>query len=562
MRTISPSVGAKTGLTASFEDLLALVDRLCEGGTSVLALLAAYDSGVRADGTGPYPQDNLYNGLAIGNLTGVNQLIGTWDNWDRLVQKVRDCGMRLFTWLNPSYVWAGSDLYADPANVGFFRWCGNDAGVCPSVCSETAAEEAEEPYPPAFGVKLSAEAGCEWVHDSRRTFPDSYYSVWSGQPSGDFAQEDWRGLISDALAFWIERGVDGFVLDDPTRYVGVGSDVDDPSARERMAQAITEPVRTYASKEGLVPLLGETYADAEFVAGFGLDGGMGDEAMQEPIYDAIGAATPADRPGLAEPAFRYLDAAHAQCNFREDGWCAIAWQRMVPRLDPSWQRGNVLAHALSAAAGYFTAVESFSDGPWWEGEEYPGEGDPDLKEFFLAIRHLDSFGHRSLRAPALGNLGGGDVYGVVRYDAFCSGKVGLFAVNLGPVDGALIEDWTSAPLDSAVWRLPPHGFRHAELHRALPTWRREGGHLNCFDGSTHQLDHGSVSEMTLGACLLRCAGDDGRCKQVTVEWLGGDQAGKVRCWGHEAISGDSCREECGDACYSTFTLQDGPGPQC
>merc|ERR1719296_607616 len=109
---------------------------------------------------------------------------------------------------------------------------------------------------------------------------------------------------------------------------------------------------------------------------------MGRDGDSNPYYEAINAAAAPSlsRPALAEAGFQGVDAAHAQCRFRDDGWCAIAWQRMIVRDSPDWKPGNPLAQALAAAAGYFTAVES-SDQWFCEGHLYPGEGDGKLKTF-------------------------------------------------------------------------------------------------------------------------------------------------------------------------------------
>jgi len=595
MRTISLPANVKSYDTIhDLPALLARVDGLCEAGVTMLALNVVYDDGLDRHGDG-YDLWAMAAGLAASDLRRPLQFFGKeqagFDAVAQLVERVHGCrsGMKLLTWLNPSYFWTGSPVYHDTAREDWFQWRESCDDRCrrPSVSDPQPAQNLTADW---WGVPCTrGEWPIVYVYDPDRR--RCYASVWYGQPSVDFASASWVTELQAALKLWMDAGVDGFVLDDPTKYVSISND---PSKAYVMRNAISDFVHRYRCPNwpselcATIPLLSEVYTpDYELVADFGLDAGIAGEG---PVgaYDPLAVYAAIDEDGSggneaekAEFVFRSFDRMLSQGYQRDDGWQALSWIRMQPRGDTfpfDWAPGNALAQALSAAGGYLTAVEFVqqeSKQDWWAGYAYPGEGDIALAQLLQRIRDLPAFDTKSLRTPAYNNFyedqaGKNTAYGMIRYNAFGQaphgGEAALFVGNLGsaPLDydvatafSRQVYHWSgAAALLPPTLRLNGFAFEAHELG-SLPRWSKVGGGMRCDTTNPVGYPDGMNEWMTLGGCLLACLGVDpavaGRvCKQVTVQWgeASGGTEGLVKCWAHDVVEKARCTP---DSQFSSFS---------
>lgn len=608
MRTVSLS-----GNHISREGLGALVERLHSDGVTVVVLNSVYDSGLSPD-SNPYPGGDLCDGLAINKIDSANPWVGM-KGLDDALSKAHGYGMKVMTWLNPSYVWTGADLFKRAENavkglaqnasvesqIGdvhnparLFKWHkeGGQQACCSSGSKYCMKPDDNDPkgcsYKTQLGgtgtkddpVKPEADSN-GWVYskDAGRC----YMSMWAMQPSGDFSTRGWKDFIQGALSIWIEKGIDGFVLDAPNYYIdGVVGGV---ARTGSLKTTISDYVHERASASGdKIALFGELYSDPVTAANFELDGALWGEYSETSIYDAI-----YDKDGTADQVESALEGFDrtVSLGFRT-GWEAVTFQRTRPHYNGtapntySWVKGNILAEAITAAGGYISDVtfieRSDDDADWWSANFYPGEGR--LKDFYESIGERPAFNHLSLRVPFY--PGSHKVSSFIRYDAFGSGEVAVFAGNvanstaslnvlgafgtrvramLGGVQGLP----TSGELD-----LEEFGFGFRGLVKPLPSWSSlafpTSRYLNCYAGKGSDeyntgdpykwhVGNSSYESMPLGACFLSCL-EDAQCSSVTVQWL--DDGKNVKCFGRGAVVAQACvdyKKSCeagGEDCYSTF----------
>lgn len=585
MRTVSIAANVlQYGTITDLSSLLTRVDELCEAGVTMFVLNAVYDSGLNASGYG-YDLWSMPPGLAMSELNRPNQFFGTdqssFTALDALASKVHGCanGMKFLTWLNPSYFWTGSSAYKNGGADEWFQW----RDECETSC---AKPDDKDPQPQRALTNTlpgctKGEGDIAFVYDPDRK--KCYASVWYGQPSVDFAST-WVKSLRGGLSIWMDHGIDGFILDDPTRYISIGKDA---SKKQIMQDAISDYVHQYnctgqpTDKCNHIALLAEVYPDDySYVAEYHFDGGIAGEdsirAYYDPlaIYDAIDADGQKGNEAVkVELALRAFDVMHNQGLMRDDGWRALSWMRLQPRNEEfefDWAPGNMLAQALSASAGYLTAVE-FTAKPgganWWASESYPGEGGAPLVNFLQSIRGNDAFDSKSSRAPAVNNFHGDSnaLYGMIRYNALHNGGAALVVANLASKPATYNVQQAFSPqvydlshadtLVGGTVTLGPWGFQMYPL-QALPRWNKLAEGRSCGDQHAMSYPWGESSWMTFGACLLSCLGtpaSDVDCKQVTVRWGTEDNVGLVQCWIHEAKDANHCSIKEG---YASFR-QDG-----
>jgi hypothetical protein len=312
--------------------MLLLLERMGRAGERALALNAVYDSG---DG---YPASDLWCGLAGSNFTRPDPTsIGTKVQWLAIVSKAKALGIKLVTWINPSYIWTGSPIFkqaeidmkqhglqhlprSSPAH--FFRW------------STTQTPTHSKPADSA--PQMSTTWAWVWDEDAGA----SYLSTWGDQPCTDLASPRWREEIRGILTFWIkEMQVDGFVFDYPDGYIGGGVDTHGlwTANAALLKSALTDVVR--AASSGSVAAFAELYGAPERAADYGLDGSLADATDGARPAAVARAIATGDARGLGALAFDGTggpDAVNSQCY--SSPWCAVGWQRQI--VSPSWLVGD------------------------------------------------------------------------------------------------------------------------------------------------------------------------------------------------------------------------------
>jgi len=319
-RTVSP---ACDGMNA--QDLTSLADELHASGATALTVNSAYDAG------SGYNSSNLWCGLAMSDLQSVNPLIGTTTDWHNLVAHVHSNGMKIMTWLNPSYVWTGSKHFVQaekdvkkyginnlPTNspARWFKW-------------ETKKASTSKPLDTNPPAQLG---GWQWVWDGDAGA--SYFSTWGNQPCTDWSSTEWQVYFKSSLSFWInDMGVDGFVFDYPDGYISAGYDGRgswsySPSL---IKQHITEVIHSLGA--GSVASFAELYQTPDRDVDYGFDASLSDSADntgQEAIATSI---INGNSNGLEQAFTGYggPDSLATMCYYT---WgtgerCGVSWTRRV-----------------------------------------------------------------------------------------------------------------------------------------------------------------------------------------------------------------------------------------
>jgi len=586
-------------------DLCELIDDLSNQGVRVLAINAAY-----SDGDNGYAENESFDGwgnLVIDDLDIPNAKFNyDWGEFGRVMQCAHDRCMKVVSWWNPSYVLPSSSLYQD--HPEYYRW--GDDDQCQSArdngCKFSVENQLE--VPGCEGADSKA-CGCEWVIDGDRDDPDSgssvcYASVWGGAPSGDFAyNDDWSSMMVDKMNTFIDNGLDGFVLDAPNMYVGIGRFADPydeygPDG-DTLYQKLVQPLK---ERNPQVLILGETYNFPLFQRTAGLDGDYTeyentDLARPNALNEVIEGQDP-----YAFENYQIFDgqdktATHCRIgswlNDERDYYCPMNMVRLLSSLDAARTGTNKLARVLSTAAGSLTDtymnVEDGKESNWWT-PVIPSDGssyDQETNDFLTYAAWGSDDGDAgawtpaALRAPV--PYYDDQVYTMLKYDAFDSGAVGLFAANLGD-DGtssdlypgnALYTDTLgsyvgSDQVDSTT--VDGQHFAYVDFPSPLATWsiadNTYPGGTNCFDDDSFPIlrnpDTPDDTEMTFGECLLRCLGtEEWSCNMVVVEWDEWSDAGLVKsCWGNTKSAEDLnsagscyyCDSDSGENCaYTTLS---------
>jgi len=598
MRTVSPVDVQRKENETPLDALKRLAKRLHEEGVTVLALNAVYDAGFTPDYSPYQPRWLLGDGLAINDFHSQNPyLASSVDGGDGLLelrQFVHGLGMKLVSWVNPSYVWSGSTLYTQlkytdarggdvDLSAAFGVVEGNDCCANPATNPGCTLPQAIRTRDDAWGGFIyTHNTGTAKVYDTARD--RCVYSVWANEPSGSFDDEAWVAYIKAGFDIWAEY-VDGFVLDAPNYYLGV------PSFSDNIIGAI------HASKEWRVAFFAEIYVTtpdanpgyqmADFAARYRIDVPLAGEEVAGWLDEALGAGKVED----VDKVFVGVDQVQAQCRFTDgdDAWCAVSYQRVIAHPEEALTGRNRLDRALTAAGGYLPAVE-FIDGNFWVDTDYPGHAQ--LGDMFKSAdgSFLEAFNNAlalrtiALNIQDLSGAGGalGPIYALVRYDAFATGRVGVFAANVGhsmsysydPMSAfsAGVQARLAGP-GADPWDLGKFAWKLYQDSSPLPTWFKEtkgadvdnGAYLDCRGGGEVQQVYSGSECMPLGACLLSCvdkAWDQGApCGSVTVEWLSGDGLywdcgpGLVRCYALPGVDTNSCTIS--DGTYTTFSMKGG-----
>jgi alpha-glucosidase len=139
-------------------------------------------------------------GYDISDLCGVDPLFGTLEDFDELLARTHDLGLKLIIDQVPSHtsnqhLWfQESRVSRDNSKADWYVW----------------AEAKPDGTPP--NNWLSVFGGPAWTWEPRRR---QYYlhSFLMSQPQMNFHNRDVQNAILDAMRFWLDRGVDGFRLD-------------------------------------------------------------------------------------------------------------------------------------------------------------------------------------------------------------------------------------------------------------------------------------------------------------------------------------------------------------
>lgn len=598
-----------------------VIDTLADRGITVLALNTVYDSGLTPL-NGTYDPECLEKGLAISDLTSVNQYFATQEENTTLAKQQSSAeenlralidyahethDMKVISWTNLDYVWSGGPFWkqavadvatymvdgdlsslpkgsparsfawdasntttdpAHPSNKGAGPcWCQNVGDVCPAEPLHEwtiAPDNLNTNTTKNCGVPSSVSGVTWiWVPDVELCVPSAY----SRMPIGDIASESWGRYVIDGFNHFIDLGLDGFYMD----AVEATEEGMDYVQSQTYLREIFEAVKAHAHPIPISIVLDFpgpplTMYGADIAqyhrAGMPLTG----FGIYESETNILQIITEKNAMQL-DVWFHGVDHAQRNCvlfsglgrDENDAGYvlpgCVTALMR-IPLLgedEGNNAKMNQLMVGLAIAGGYAASMDCIlwnnatlsspylNAGPYnktpvftYSFDEQSFAGRDDMSSI------LDSLGIWDvspdvLRAPAFTTFSD-SIYSLIKYDAFGSGRVDIFVVNLDPdaefyvIPNAALPEGVDAGfsqylnLEPMSMKVKPLGMATAKGKASVGTWAEvtrtnsngeNMGHLQCDPTRLYSKETGGPR--TLAECMLLCLGDV-TCRSIEVQW--------------------------------------------
>lgn len=139
-------------------------------------------------------------GYDISDYCAVDPAFGSLDDFDRVLAKLHEAGLRLILDLVPNHTSCDHDWFVesrssrDNAKADWYIW----------------AEAAENGGPPNNWLSRFGGSAWEWYEARRQYY---YHSFLVEQPDLNWRNPQVRAAMADVMRFWLDRGVDGFRVD-------------------------------------------------------------------------------------------------------------------------------------------------------------------------------------------------------------------------------------------------------------------------------------------------------------------------------------------------------------
>ena len=139
-------------------------------------------------------------GYDISDYCSIDSAFGTLDDFDLLLGRLHDAGIRLILDLVPNHTandhawFVESRSSRDNAKADWYIW----------------ADPAENGGPPNNWLSRFGGSAWEWCEARRQYY---YHSFLVEQPDLNWRNPEVRAAIADVMRFWLDRGVDGFRVD-------------------------------------------------------------------------------------------------------------------------------------------------------------------------------------------------------------------------------------------------------------------------------------------------------------------------------------------------------------
>jgi glycosidase len=136
-----------------------------------------------------------YCGLAPIDYYNVDPAYGTNEEWAELIDKAHTKGMAVIMWINLGYTSPKSEYWVQ-AQL-------DKKNAVHSIYSDSFywSETGEERLPEYF----------RWIFDEVSGY--YYAAIWGKNPQFDWSKEPWPEEAKKVLRYWLDTGVDGFVVD-------------------------------------------------------------------------------------------------------------------------------------------------------------------------------------------------------------------------------------------------------------------------------------------------------------------------------------------------------------
>ncbi|WP_163506304.1 discoidin domain-containing protein [Fodinicola acaciae] len=180
--------------------IIGQLDGLQEQGYQAIEVAAPY-AGPRTPWAGLGATDNY----------AIDPSIGTMADFEQLIREVHSRGMKISMFGNVGYASPQAPFWLtaqDDPNSAERKWFDIVPADGPASCDETAHR---------------------WWSDRAH---GCYFAFWTDpadanahMPSYNFANQEWRDEASRYLAFWMNKGLDGFGMDAPRAYLNINDDI-------------------------------------------------------------------------------------------------------------------------------------------------------------------------------------------------------------------------------------------------------------------------------------------------------------------------------------------------
>jgi alpha-glucosidase len=147
-----------------------------------------------------YPSPMLESGYDIADYTGVNELFGSLEDFDRLIAEAHRRNLRVILDFVPNHTsdahpwFQESRASRESPRRSWYLWC----------------DPRPDGSPPNNWV--GCFGGNAWTFD-KETGQYYYHAFLPQQPDLNLRNPEVQGAICDAMRFWLARGVDGFRMD-------------------------------------------------------------------------------------------------------------------------------------------------------------------------------------------------------------------------------------------------------------------------------------------------------------------------------------------------------------
>ena len=314
-----------------------------------------------------YPSPMKDFGYDVADYVDVHPLFGTLDDFDELLEKAHQRGIKIIIDLVPNhssdqhpwfqesrssrdnpkrdwYIWADPTPLTPPAHGG------KEEGFSPRLRGEL------EGGPPNNWLSVFGGSAWEWEETTKQYYLHSFLKE---QPDLNWRNPQVRQAMFDVVRFWLERGVDGFRVD-VAHFIMKDPEMRDNPPNTETAKAIHKPLGDYDTQGHLYdkghPDIHEAYRQFRQV--------LNEYSAERPRF-SIGEIHIFDCEEWAVYYGTALDELHMPFNFGLLGiqWDAQTVRQHVDELEaalplgawPNYVLGNHDDHRLASRVGMVQA---------------------------------------------------------------------------------------------------------------------------------------------------------------------------------------------------------------
>ncbi len=182
---------AAAGVQNTFAEIEKQIPELYAKGYRIISLYGFYESDPGDYSMSP---NNTYSGLAPIDYYAPESSAGTMEEFESMVAKAHEYGMKVMAWINLGYSYEKHDYWIK--------------------AQEDKRDGIDSPEARSFfwsDTDLGGDSGWDW--EESKIAPGWYYKkVWH-HPAYNWASPDWQNEVKKILKFWHDKGIDGWILD-------------------------------------------------------------------------------------------------------------------------------------------------------------------------------------------------------------------------------------------------------------------------------------------------------------------------------------------------------------